>query len=528
MILHENETIGSVLRAVSVRYPDQIAVIDPNGRFTYRDLDRYTDQTAKFLLSLGVKKGDHVGIWAKDDAMTMIVFYAIWRLGAVAVPLCTSFLKKELEYCCEAAELRFLVTGIAHKGQRFSSHIGVLNSPVQIISIENAEPVSFCSVDAPVPDALLRETEASVQPSDPDTILFTSGTTGAVKPVVTTHFSRVNTMYAQAEALRTTENDIFCSVLPMYHCFSLTATVLAAMSAGACICFPADRHSQTILETIEQERCTVLTAVPTLFSALLHRLVVQDYDLTSLEKGLIGGSTYSEAFFKKISRMFSFTLLSSLGQTEATAGLTAASLDDSLHVRATTIGRFFPLVEGSIRDKDTNEALKPGQEGEICVRGYNVMQGYYKLPDATAKVIDAEGWLHTGDLGRMDENGYVTYTGRLKELIIRGGENIAPSEIENILSADKRVRQVKVIGVPDRHYTEEICACIVRDGELSEDAVRKLVADQAAYFKVPKYVLFLDELPMTAVGKVDLCQLRQVAAAALSDQLANAALPRFS
>ena len=298
----------------------------------------------------------------------------------------------------------------------------------------------------------------------------------------------------------------------MYHCFSLTATVLAAMSAGACVCFPADRRSQTILQTIEQERCTVLTAVPTLFSALLRRLETLEVDLSSLKKGMIGGSTYSEDFFNQISRTLDFTLLSSLGQTEATAGLTACSMDDPLPIRARTIGRFFPLVEGSIRNPRTNQALAPGQEGEICVRGYNVMEGYYKLPDATAKVIDADGWLHTGDLGSMDENGYVRYTGRLKELIIRGGENIAPSELEDILSTDSRILQAKVIGVPDRHYTEEICACIVKEGNLTDDDVRTLIASRAADFKVPKYVLFLDNLPMTAVGKVDLRALRKQAA----------------
>lgn len=290
------------------------------------------------------------------------------------------------------------------------------------------------------------------------------------------------------------------------------------MCTGAAVCFPADRRSHTILRTIEQERCTVLSAVPTLFSALLRRLETMEVDLSSLQKGMIGGSTYSEDFFLQITRAMDFTLLSSLGQTESTAGLTSCTMDDPLPVRARTIGRFFPLLEGSIRHKDTNQPLGPGEEGEICVRGFNVMQGYYRLPEATKKVIDPEGWLHTGDLGRLDENGYVTYTGRLKELIIRGGENIAPSELEQILATDSRILQVKVIGVPDPHYTEEICACIVKDGNLTSDDVRRLIADAAAEFKVPKYVLFMDALPMTAVGKVDLRALRRQAAAAIGCQ----------
>ena len=509
MHLHENETIGSVLHAVAARYPERTAVIDANRRLSYAELDRLVDQTAATMLSLGIQKASHVGIWAKDDADTLTVLYALWRIGAVPVPLCTSFLRTELETCCLAADVSCLFVGTGHKGQDFAQDIGPLQIPVTVYPIDAATGCVSGSADA------VAVAEALVVPSDPDTILFTSGTTGHAKPVLTTHYARVNTMYAQAEIFRAVPEDVFCSVLPMYHCFSLTATVLAAMSAGACVCFPADRRSQTILQTIEQERCSVLTAVPTLFSALLRRLETLDVDLRSLKKGMIGGSTYSEEFFLQISHALGFTLLSSLGQTEATAGLTGCTMEDSLSVRARTIGRFFPLVEGSIRDPRTNQPLGPGKEGEICVRGYNVMEGYYKLPEATAKVIDADGWLHTGDLGSLDENGYVRYTGRLKELIIRGGENIAPSELEDILSTDPRILQAKVIGIPDPHYTEEICACIVKEGNLTEDDVRQMIAARAADFKVPKYVLFMDTLPMTAVGKVDLHALRKQAAEAL-------------
>ena len=515
MYLRENETIGSVLHEIAERFPTRTAVIDSEGRYTFAELEQHVNQLAGYLLGLGIKKADHIGIWAKDDAMTLTVFYALWRIGAVAVPLCTSFVKAELERCCEQADLSWIIAGTSHKGQSFSEFIGTPDSPVRMICIENARPGGFAS---PVSDSFVAQAASLVTPADPDTILFTSGTTGAGKPVVTTHYNRINTVHAQAETLQADEKDVFCSALPMYHCFSLTATILAAMSVGACVCFPADRHSQTILQAIADEKCTVFTAVPTLFSALLRRYAEQPYDLTSLKKGLIGGSTYSPDLFIQIEKTFSMTLLSSLGQTEATAGLTAASMDDPLELRAATIGTFFPLVEGSIRDTLSNEALGPGKEGEICIRGYNVMQGYYKLPEATAKVIDQDGWLHTGDLGKIDENGYITYTGRLKELIIRGGENIAPSELENILAADPRVRQVKVIGVPDAHYTEEVCACVVKnDDSLSADDVRSLVAAQAACFKIPRYVLFLEELPLTAVGKVDLRMLRKLAVDKLAE-----------
>ena len=369
----------------------------------------------------------------------------------------------------------------------------------------------FIAQSGKVSDARLEKACTAVKETDPDTILFTSGTTSRPRPVLTTHFNRVNTMYSQMRALETQKTDVFCSVLPMFHCFSLTATVLSALMGGACLVFPKDRHGHTILRTIDKERCTVLTAVPTLFSVLLERKREADYDLSSLRTGMIGGSTYPVAFFEKIERELGMTLLSSLGQTEATAGITSASLSDPLSVRSRTIGTFFPGTEGSIRSMETGEALAAGKTGEICARGYNVMKGYWRLKKATSEAVDAEGWLHTGDLGKMDEAGRVYYVGRKKEIIIRGGENIAPAEVEEAIMEIGGVSGVRVVGVPDPHYIEEACALVVAERDVTEEEIRAHLSGKFAHFKVPRYIVFPDQLPLTQTGKTDFRKAKELA-----------------
>lgn len=512
MTLHTDQTIGGALQATAAAFPDRPAVIDAAVTYSYAELDQMADRMARYYLSCGVGKGDHVGIVCWDCAAMLVQLYGIWRIGAVAVPLCTSYTEVELERCIRTADIELLILGSSQTGESYARLLDCSMLSVPVVRMDLLTDDLIQAKSTSVPLCVLEQVKRAVCPEDPDTMLFTSGTTGHSKPVLTTHASRVATMQAQAQVLSVEPTDRFCSALPMYHCFSLTATVLAAMAVGACVVFPADRHTQTILRAVEAHRCTILTAVPTLFSALIRRLETESYDLSSLKKGMIGGSSYTEEFFYRVSEKLGLVLIPSLGQTEATAGITSASVDDPPEVRARTIGRFFPGVEGCIKDIRTGEILPPEQAGEICIRGYNVMQGYYKQPEATAAVIDKDGWLHSGDLGKMDEQGYVYYTGRLKELIIRGGENIAPSEIEALLLADPRIRSAKVVGVPDPHYTEEICACVVPAAELSAGEVRDIVRQKAAYFKIPRYVLFFRELPMTSVGKIDVKTLRKLAA----------------
>ena len=305
--------------------------------------------------------------------------------------------------------------------------------------------------------------ERAVTPSDTAAILFTSGSISAPKGVMSSHYSRVNSGIQQADDLRATSEDRFCITMPVFHCFCISVNLMASVASGACLCIPKDRHIQSILDTVEKCRCTVLSSVPTMYHAMLSRNKMEGRDISSLRIGFIGGANYPPESFIRIEQAIGpqFTLMSSLGQTECTAGITTSSVDDSIEVRSVTVGHFMSHVEGRIADIHTGETLPLGQKGEICARGYTNMQGYYGRPDLTAETIDAEGWVHTGDLGILDENGNVTLAGRLKELIIRGGENISPSEIELALSRMPEAANSKVVGVPDDHYGEEVCACVI-------------------------------------------------------------------
>ena len=351
-------------------------------------------------------------------------------------------------------------------------------------------------------------------------ILFTSGTVSIPKAVLTSHYARVNSAFAHMDSLEMTEQDKSCIAIPMFHCFSLTAGILAALFSGACVYFPQDRHTQTILRAISDDRCTVFNAVPTLYSAILARKDLDTYDFSSLRTGFMGGSIYPPELFERTGQTLCFEPLPGLGQTEACAGFTFCRLDEPLSLRARTIGRFMEHTEGKIVDVQTGETLPPGKNGEICIRGFNVMKRYLAAPEMTAAAIDADGWLHTGDLASIDEAGYLYMTGRLKDMVIRGGENISPAEIEALIERDPRVRAVKVIGVPDPHYGEELCACVVlEDGyHMEADDIRTLVRAQLSYYKVPRYVLFPTQLPVTDSGKIALGQLTDYAKTALGLQ----------
>ena len=487
------KSIGQVLREQADARPERPAVTGVDCAWTYKELNQKSDALAASLLAHGVEKGKHVGIWADDRPETLLCFYAVWKLGAVAVPLCTAYTKEEMNHCIRTADVSVLLVDETLREQANAYFLTPSLLPVRTLLQEKHT---------------LPKAWPQVTWEDPDTILFTSGSAGRAKPVVTTHFNRVNTMFAQARAMQAGEKDRFCIALPLYHCFSLTANVLAALAAGACVCFSRNRHGKTVLDTIQREKCTILTAVPTLFSVLLRRYKEGAWDVSSLRTGMIGGSTYSPGLYEDLCRTFHFTPLPSLGQTEATAGITSCALEDSLERRLTTVGRFFPGVQGCIKSTVTGKTLPHNSEGEICVKGFNVMQGYYKRPVATSYVIDKEGWLHTGDLGRLDEEGYLTYVGRKKDIIIRGGENIAPGEIEDLLHKDVRVREAKVVGVADPHYTEEVCACVVAEPGVTAESLRELVRSHAAAFKVPRYVLFFDDFPLLGNGKLNVVALR--------------------
>lgn len=497
------KTIGAVLTETSRKYPHRAALVDEEHTYTYRQLDRLTDKLAGGLLGKGIRPGQHVAVLAGDSVNTLIHFYALWKLGAVVVPLCAAYLAGEIAERLREADADWL---LCSGDGNAAGKPGLRTLPMG----GDAELRRLCGPPCAPPEEVERR-KGAVRPEDTDMILFTSGSGGAAKPVETTHFSRVHLMDLQAKLLHASEEDIFCASLPMHHCFSLTATILAAVSVGACVCFPADRHGVTLLETIQRRRCTVFNAVPTLFSVLLRRLEERPWDLSSLRIGLMGGSAYSPEFYMRVSEKLGCVILPSYGQTEATAGLTAASEEDPPELRARSVGRFLPGIQGSIRDPRSGVPLPPGEIGEICVRGCGVMKGYYRRPELTRQAIDPEGWLHTGDLGEMDEDGFLFYRGRWKELIIRGGENISPHEIETVLKSSPRIQAAKVVGLPDPHYIEEVCACVSGAPDITEEEVRNLAASRLARFKVPKYVLLLPKLPMTSTGKPDVAELKRMA-----------------
>lgn len=515
----EDLTVSQFLRRTAQRFPDRPALEYLGQVWTYRELDDAVDHTARRLLAWGVERGNRVGLWCETEPNTILLLYALPRIGAVAALLNTSLQRAELAELLRRTEVDRLIVTDGYKALAFPAlcqglagevptlqavlYAGISGGNYGFEALDNLEEVS---------EEELSQAEDEVTPQDVGFILYTSGTTSIPKAVMSTQYSRVNSGIQQAHDLGASEYDRFCVSVPIFHCFCLSANVMAAASVGACLYLPEGRRTGLILKAVSEGKCTILSSVPTLFHAILCRPDFANWDISSLRTGFIGGSFYPVELFHQINDRFGFTLLSSLGQTEATAGLTAAYLDDSLEIRATTVGHFMDHVEGKVVHIETGANQAAGEPGEICVRGYLVMAGYYGQPEETAKAIDEDGWLHTGDMGYLDEDGNLHLTGRLKELIIRGGENISPAEVEAALGDCCEIRECKAVGVPDRHYGEEVCLCAVlkKGMELDEAELRAELTRRLAPYKVPKYILFFDGLPKTLTGKVRPNELSQL------------------
>ena len=515
-------TLGALLTECAQEYGDNAAMEYGGCVMSYAALLARAKAIAKGLLAIGMHKGSHIAIWSTDRPNTLACFYATVLIGAVAVLPNTSLRKREMCELLLSSDVDLLLYGDGYKDARFPEIVRTLPP---LPRIEGCYYIGEAGLpDAPslhalyaagqyVTDGTLHNAMARVKPTDTATMLFTSGTVGASKGVLTSHFSRVNSAIQQASDLSATERDKFLVAIPMFHCFSLSANILGAMSVGACVYFPENRRTQSILEGVQSARCTVFHAVPTLLSALTARSDLSDYDLSSLRIGLVGGALPSPAQMLAFREKLGYELLPSLGLTEATAGITVASPDDPPPVKLETVGHFMRHIEGRILHPNSGGECATGEVGEICVRGYCVMQGYYNLPEQTREAIDDDGFLHTGDMGRLDRDGNVRFAGRRKEIIIRGGENIFPGEIEDCIRADTRVRDVKVIGVPDAHYGEVVCACVVAvpSETIPPDEVRTRVRNTLAYYKAPQHVLFFDALPVGGSGKVRLSGLIDMA-----------------
>lgn len=521
MLPLEKLTIGELLRRTAKNHPDCPAVWFDGKQWSYRELEHGTERTARKLLTLNLKHGDHIALWGELDPEMLLIYYAVQMIGCVLVMLNTSLGEPELYPLLEQADVRFLFVGRSYKA---SHSLGKLAENMrfppcvqEVLTMSGTQIPGkrgvgcLASADAQA----IRQAEQAVRPEDTAVILFTSGSTGMPKAVLSSHYSRVNGGIQQAHDIRATEQDRFCVTMPVFHCFCISVNLMASLAVGGCLCIPNDRHTSSITMAVEQCGCTVLSSVPTMFHALISKKEYVPQRLATLRTGFIGGAFYPPEDFVRFEKALGpqFRLMSSLGQTETTAGMTVCSLEDSLEVRSRTVGHFMDHVEGKIVDIYTGRTLPTGQCGEICVRGYLTMQGYYRDPEQTARVLDAEGWIHTGDLGILDEQGNITLQGRIKELIIRGGENISPCEIETALQTLPQVAQCKVVGVPDSHYGEEICACIqlVPGMAAEENTIKQHLLTVLADYKMPRYFLYWEALPRTSSGKISPAQCAHVA-----------------
>lgn len=532
-------TLGGLLDHMAQTYPDNDALVyvDRGLRYSYSQFNEVCNAIAKGLLRMGIKKGDNVSIWAYNVPEWVILQFATAKIGAILVTVNTAYKSAELEYILEQSDTSslFLVRSFkdtdygetllevvpelssSKPGMVASKKLPMLKNVVFIGEETPAGMTNFSAlhgVGADVSDEELAAVAATLDPHDVINMQYTSGTTGFPKGVMLTHFNLINNGFHIGECMKFTEKDRLCIPVPFFHCFGSVLGVMASVSHGTAMVPVEVFDPLKVLQTIEKERCTAVHGVPTMFIAELEHPQFSQFDLTSLRTGIMAGSVCPIEVMKRVVKdMHVKEITSVYGQTESSPGITQTRTEDSIELRVATVGRALPGAEVKIIDIETGATLPPGKQGELCARGYMVMKGYYKMPEETAKVIDAEGWLHTGDLAIMDENGYCKITGRIKQMIIRGGENIYPKEIEEFLYTHPKVSDVQIYGVPDRKYGEQVMAAIVlkKGVTMDEEEVKAFCRGRIANYKVPKYVKFVDSYPMTASGKIQKFKLREMA-----------------
>lgn len=512
-------TIGADLAATVARVPDAEALVEcaTGRRWTYRELAADVEVVARGLASLGIEKGDRVGIWAPNCAEWTLVQYATARLGVVLVNVNPAYRAHELGYVVGQSGMRAIVAVPELKGSSFADMIDEVRpdhptlTDVLLIGTSSwqdlldAGRASDLDVDA---------IEATLDPTDPINIQYTSGTTGFPKGATLSHRNILNNGFAVGELLHYTSDDRIAIPVPFYHCFGMVMGNLAATSHGATMVVPAPMFDPAAtLRAAAEERCTSLYGVPTMFIAMLADPSFDDHDLSALRTGIMAGSPCPVEVMKQvIERMGAEQVSICYGMTETSPVSTQTRTDDSIERRVSTVGRVHPNLETKVVDPATGEVVPRGTAGELCTRGYSVMIGYWQEPEKTAEAIDADGWMHTGDLAVMDDDGYLSITGRIKDMVIRGGENIYPREIEEFLITHPDVLDAQVVGVPDARYGEELMAWLrMRDGAepLTVEAVRDFCTGRLAHYKVPRYVHVVEEFPMTVTGKVRKVQMRE-------------------
>ena len=506
-------------------------------RKNYRDFNADCDRYAKAFLALGIEKGDHVAIWATNYPQWLLTLFACAKIGAVLVTVNTAYKIHDAEYLLRQSDTKMLVMTDSFKDVSYVDIIG------QLCSLENQSPddreikskrlpclKKVITLDEKVHGSMYNWKEIAafadkisdeeyararegISVHDVVNMQYTSGTTGFPKGVMLTHYNIINNGKTIGDCMKFTNKDRLCVTVPLFHCFGLVLATMASITHGTTIVLVNYYSPIKVLNTLQREKCTAVHGVPTMFIAMLEHPKFQEVrgDGFSLRTGIMAGSPCPIKTMRQvIDEMGMKEITITYGQTEASPGCTQTTTDDPIEKRVNTVGKHFPGVETKIINPETGETLGVNRIGEFCARGYNIMKGYYKMPEATAQAIDKDGWLHTGDLACCDEDGYYKITGRIKDMIIRGGENIYPKEIEDFIYTHPDVKDVQVIGVPSVAYGEEICACVIpKEGcSVTEEDIKTFVSTNLAKYKTPSYVVFLDSFPMNAAGKILKYRLR--------------------
>jgi fatty-acyl-CoA synthase len=518
------KTVGAVLEEAAARWGEREALIvrHQNIRWTYRELDAAADRLAAGFIHLGLVPGDRIGIWAPNRYEWVVTQFASAKAGLILVTINPAYRTSELEYALNKVGCKALVLAPSFKSSDYAAMLDQIRSKVPllraaILTDETPRPgflryADVASSGTAEDLARVRELRSQLQPEDAINIQFTSGTTGLPKGATLSHHNIVNNGHLTAQRMTFTENDRLCIPVPLYHCFGMVMGVLGCATYGAAMVFPGEAFEpKSVLEALEAERCTALFGVPTMFIAELEHPEFKRYDLRTLRTGVMAGAPCPVEIMKRaISDMHMKEVTIAYGMTETSPVSFQSTRDDTLERRVATVGTIHPHLEVKIVDAE-GRVTPRGERGELLTRGYSVMHGYWDDEEKTRQAIDAQGWMHTGDLATLDAAGYCNIVGRVKDLIIRGGENISPREIEEFLYRHPKIQDVQVFGVPDRRYGEVVCAWIkLKAGERSDaEAIRTFCREQIAHYKVPQHVRFVEQFPMTVTGKIQKYLMRQ-------------------